>query len=496
MKEERTRPGQLARLRQKLDQYPSALFPALSRLSEKRKQEFYLVGGTLRDWLLGRVPGDVDLTVSQGAVTCCKELITELGSGTFVPLGREEEDAGRVVWKGLTIDFSSFRQGARSLEEDLRLRDFTINSMGIELSVLRDASLPLKLIISLSALADLENKVLRTFPGAFQADPLRMLRGFRLSATLGFTLEAGSRAGIEENRHLIKKVASERISHELDLIMASGRAYSVISEMAASGLLFLIIPELERGVGMRQPGFHHLDVFHHSLAALKYMEKIIASPDSYYPGCHGQIRDYLSRPKIRKKLKWAALLHDLGKPETMDIREDKGGRITFYNHDQKGMSLVRELGRQLKWSNEAREGVASLVAMHMHPFHLCNVRRKDGISKKACLKLSKRAGDDLVGLFLLAMADSLAGKGEETPEKMEEELVQLFCKVLDIYTMHVEPTLKNPGLLSGQDLIDSFSLEPGPLFTRILNELQEAQVEGEVKDRDEALVWLAGYLER
>ena len=145
----------------------------------------------------------------------------------------------------------------------MQLRDFTINSIGIALSVLLDGSRPLKLIAPLQTLTDLEHSVLRTFAGAFTADPLRMLRGFRLSATLEFSLEKNSRLEIKEKCRLIKKVAAERVSHELDLIMASDRAHQTFSEMADSGLLFIIIPELEKGVGMKQPGFHHLDVFHH-----------------------------------------------------------------------------------------------------------------------------------------------------------------------------------------------------------------------------------------
>ncbi len=481
-------------LRLHRDDYPAQLFAALARVSEELGREMYLVGGTVRDWLLERIPNDLDFTVDCDAVHCCRTLVRALEGGTFVPLGTAEEDAGRVVWKGLIIDFSSFRKGVHTIEEDLCLRDFTINAMGLPFSPFIDATAALHLIDPLDGIKDLGQGRLRACPHAFVSDPLRMLRGYRLWARFGFVLEEDTLVAIHEHASLLSRVSVERISYEMGLIMGSDRASDVIGAMAESGLLFLVIPELQQGVGLEQPESHHLDVFHHSLAALANMEKILASPEIFYPGCQDLLQDYLEQPAMREVLKWAALLHDLGKPSTRKIREDKEGRITFYNHDEVGRKLVQHLGRELRWSNEKRERTAGLVGMHMHPFHLCNVRRRQGLSKKACLKLSKRAGDDLIGLFFLAMADSLAGKGEMKPEAMEEELGSLLCEVLEIYSRDIAPSLFGPRLVTGKDLIEQFSLQPGPLFSKILEGLQEAQVEGEVGSREEALVWVEEYL--
>ena len=225
------------------------------------------------------------------------------------------------------------------------------------------------------------------------------------------------------------------------------------------------------------------------------MEKILENPADYYPECAEYLVEYLEQPSITEILKWGALLHDLGKPVTRKVREDKDGRITFYNHDEVGRKLVQNLGRRLRWSNEKRDRVAALTGMHMHPFHLCNVRRKQGLSKKACLKLAKRAGGDLIGLFLLSMADSLAGKGDTKPDAMEEELSELLCEVLETYTKDIQPALSGPRLITGKDLIDIFALQPGPFFSELLEELQVAQVEGDVSSREEALQWVEVRLE-
>jgi poly(A) polymerase len=245
---------------------------------------------------------------------------------------------------------------------------------------------------------------------------------------------------------------------------------------------------------MEQPGFHHLDVFHHSLAALGFMEDILADPERFYPGCGVRIRAYSEQPGMKVRLKWAALLHDLGKPVTMAVRDDKDGRVTFYGHDQAGKELVLKLGREWRWSNENRERIAGLIGMHMQPFHLCNVRRDQPLSRKACLKLSKKAGADLIGLFLLAMSDSLAGQGEKKPLEMEAELAGLLAEVLRVYEQYIQPAVNRPRLVSGQDLISFFSLPPGPLFAKILDALQVAQVEGEVVSKEDARRWVQDYL--
>ncbi len=482
-------------IRRHVSDYPPKLFDALNRVSAELGRDIFFVGGTVRDWLLHKIPNDLDFTVDCDAVHCCRLLIHALDGGTFVPLGTAEEDAGRVVWKGLTIDFSSFRLGAGTILEDLWMRDFTLNAMGISLATFCNPEEPLQILDPSSGEQDLRNGVLRACPQAFVNDPLRMLRGYRLWARFGFLFDQQTRKEICANVDLLGSVSVERISYELDLIMASERAHTVISDMADSGLLFQVIPALQDGVGLSQPESHHLDVFGHSLAALDNMEQIVANPEHFYPECTEQLQEYLSRPGMVEVLKWGALLHDLGKPATRKIREDKGGRITFYNHDEVGRKMVQQLGRDLHWSNKQRDRVASLTGMHMHPFHLCNVRRKQGLSKKACLKLAKRAGDDLIGLFFLTMADSLAGKGNTKPEAMEEELSSFLCEVLETYTKDVLPALRGPRLVTGKDLIEHFSLQPGPLFSQILNELQEAQVEGQVRDRAEAFEWILRKLE-
>ena len=455
----------------------------------------YLAGGTVRDWLLGRPSADLDLVVASGAGACCQLLLSALGRGAFIPLGEPKDDTARVVWKGLTIDIAGFRGGARSIEDDLRLRDFTINAMAVPLVDLVDDVPALTLIDPLDGRRDLERRILQVCSDrAFTDDPLRMLRGYRLGAALGFALSPAALTAIEACSPLIASVAAERIQHELDLIMESAEARAAITAMAETGLLWHIVPELQRGLGLEQPGFHHLDVLHHSLAALGCMEEILRRPERYFPGQGPVFARYVGGKGIRKGLKWSALLHDMGKPSTMEVRPE--GRITFYNHDRIGRDLLLGLAERLKWSNAAREVTGGLIELHMHPFHLCNVRRNGPLSRRACLRLWRKAGDHLPGLFLLAMADSLACRGELKPEGMEEELAALFHDLQTTIDRVIRPVFSGPRLVTGRDLIKRFNLSPGPVFATILAELELAMVEGRVHGRKEALDWVKHYLQK
>jgi poly(A) polymerase len=477
-----------------LESYPAEIIEALFKLEKSMDQALYLVGGTVRDLLMGYRPNDIDIALSSGAYDAAESLIRLLGGGALVPLGTDEDDTCRVVFNGLTIDFADFRQGVTTIEEDLALRDFTVNSMACLLGGFKAGDGDVEIIDPLGGRADVTTGMLRTYPQSFEDDPLRLLRGYRFRATLGFEIDENLLAQIRRYKGKIERVAPERISYELNCIMESSTAYVVFREMAESGLFFHIIPELEPGVGMAQPESHHLDVFDHCLESLKWMEKILDFPVTFFPDCEEAIGNYLEDAKTRRNLKWAAFVHDLGKPAAHDILKNKGNRITFYNHDKTGKLLFLAIAKRLRWSSSDGEQVASLIEMHMHPFHLCNVQRKEKVSKRAMLKLYKKAGPHLNGLFLLAMADSLACQGGKAPENMGYELVELFCSLQETIDHIIQPVLKGPAILSGNDLKDIFKLSPGPIFSKILDALEVAQVEGLVGDRDQAIEWVRNYI--
>lgn len=468
----------------------------LHQLHRELGGELYLAGGVVRDLLLGKIPQDIDLTVSWQAQRWATRLAA-LSGGALVPLGRQE-DAARVVAQGLCVDIAAFRQGAATIAEDLVLRDLTINALAIDLRPIlaeAGASLPsLKLIDPTGGQADVQQGLIRLAgPTSLGDDPLRMVRVFRFAATLGFTVEAATQAQIRAQHRLVSRPAKERIQHEMDLLLASGHAAPAVRAMAESGLLGELLPELMAGQGMAQPASHHLDVLGHSLEALAAMEQLVDAPERWFPQSAEPLRAYVGQPSMHRRLCWAALLHDVGKPATFARRADKHDRITFYQHDQVGVRLLEQIAQRYRWSNEDRQAACLLIGLHMRPFFLANDARAGQLSLRACIRLLRKVGEALPGLMLLAMADSLAGKGEARVEAMEEELAALFVHLLRVHETHVAPVQAAKPLINGHDLINRLGLHPGPIFSTILDAVEEAHMEGRVSTDDEALA-LARHL--
>ncbi|WP_319588015.1 HDIG domain-containing metalloprotein [uncultured Desulfobulbus sp.] len=477
--------------RQVLRVLPSWLRRQLTLLHRELGGELYLAGGVVRDLLLGKVPADIDLTMPERARVWAGKLAVLTG-GALVPLGREE-DAARVVCRRTTIDFSSFRQGARTIAEDLIRRDLSVNALALRLDPWlnrprADDEVEVPLIDPTGGLADLRHGLIRVASAeSFTSDPLRLLRVFRFAATLEFAVEAATFGLVHQHCRLITQVAPERIAYELDCIVAAPDVHGAIRLMAESGLLWQMIPELAAGVGMEQPKSHHLDVWLHNLETLRQMERIIAEPSRYFPEMGERMAAYLAGTRQPRRLKWAALLHDLGKPATFALRADKGDRITFYNHDLIGARMFNAFALRLRWSNEERASVGRLIAGHMRPFHLANVARAGNLSSRAAIRMIRQAGGELPGLFLLAMADSLAGQGVERLEGMEGELAELYRQLEQIRSERVAPVQAAVPLLTGRDLIEVLHLQPGPVFKKILAAVEEAQMTGEVDDVNGAM---------
>ena len=463
--------------------YPSEIVSGLKKTVTGRACALYVTGGSVRDWLLGRVSRDLDCAVSSGAVAFAGDFAAETG-GTLVLLDAQEGVA-RVVLSGFEIDFADFRQDTTCIEADLLRRDFTINSLAVRFDSERGGlALPFEIIDPSGGIRDCRLGCIReTQSGNLGDDPLRMLRAFRFQAELGFAIEIGTREEIERRHALIGNCAPERIGYELDRIFRSSRPSVVIKSMAAIGLLWDLIPELGKGLQVEQPASHHLDVFHHNLKSLEWAEKIIAEPVRFFPDNAREVAAYFSSGTKRRHIRWAALLHDVAKPGSFRIRDD---RITFYNHDRAGMDVVGDIARRLRWSNEFCRKVTDLVGYHMWPFHLNNLYRKDELTPRACLRLVKAVGADLPGLFALALADSLAGQGPEKPADMEPSLRDMYREINVIFEQNIRPVLDKPRLVTGKDLID-MGYTPGPLFGEILESVEERQVTGEITSRQQAL---------
>ncbi len=476
------------KIRDRLEDYPQGLLDSLLQTADSMTVVLYISGGALRDWLMGNSSNDLDFTINYGSVEFLEQVRKRYGSGTIVPLGMRHDDTCRLVLDGLSVDVSGFRRGSATIREDLSKRDFTVNALSADFKEVLEQGGEIEIIDPMHGIEDLQNKTIRSCPGAFSDDPLRMLRAFRFAALLGFEVVPETLSAIAARANLIGLSAAERIRYELEQIMMSPRAYPAFMGMNAVGLIEWVLPELYEGHGVSQPSFHHLDVLQHNLFTLDCLERIIANPKDFFPDRHRVVDQYLSDVNSLVAIKWAALFHDAGKPATRGVLPDKDNRITFHGHDEEGRQKFVELTERLKWSRTNRDRVSRLIAMHMHPFHLCNSLRTEGVlSERAQLKICRKAGADLVGLFLIAMADCLAGQGEDKVDTIEDELAALFDVVETINREKVIPVLAGPKLLTGHDLIDTLGVSPGPQFREILDAVDLAVIEGKVGDKEAAL---------
>ncbi len=461
-------------------------------LEDLANMEIYVAGGPIRDTLLGRTYKDIDLTVPEKAREIASYVAKKLGNA-FIPLD-EAEGVYRVAMNGFFLDFSSFRKGSKTIEEDLLWRDFTINAMAVTVSeFLYTPPGEWALIDPAKGREDLAHKILRTLGrDNFADDPLRMLRGYRLAAELGFGLEPNTRAFVRELHQALAGVSPERISTEL-LALFAQEAGEIVSLMAEDKILFTIFPELEAARGVLQPSFHHLDVLGHLLLALKGADAVIKRPERYFGPLVREEKVFesiLSDPKKQAAVRMAALFHDIGKPHTFAVRH----RITFYEHDRVGEELFWQIGRRLRFAKKFIKEVAALIKHHMRPFHLLREFRAGRLSKRAMRRLLKDV-PDWRALFMVAMADSLASAGPDKEEGLEAELAALFW---EIYAFEQETFAQQEKkrLVSGKDLIEIFGLEPGPLFKELLEAVEEARAEGQIKNRDEAISFLAHLIRK
>ncbi len=444
----------------------------------------HLVGGALRDAWLDRPLEDFDFVVEGDAVGTAKRLAQHLQARAL--LLHEDWDVVRLVYRPpehpgslFHLDFAPVRGGG--ILEDLRLRDFTFNAMALRLHPLIPERM--EWVDPAGGLEDLEARRVRAVrPEAFDHDPLRLLRAFRMASTLGCRIDPGTLQAIRARAEGILRSAPERIRDELFKILSSGSAVEGLRAIEEVGLLTRIIPELAGLKGMKQGGHHHLDGWDHTLETCRLVE-IGFTRDPEETGLEAS---------DRPTLLMAALLHDVGKPATRSL--DEAGRVHFYGHAATGRKIASRVMGRLRTSRRDRERVETWVRHHMAPLHLAKAATRGIQGEKAAIRLLRRLGTAAPGLFLLAEADFCASKGpRRTPE--DERAFHAEMEILrDLYFRRDAAGLRSSPLLSGKDLIESFDISPGPIVGRLLRLVEEARVEGRVSDRQEALRYARALL--
>ncbi|RKZ23239.1 hypothetical protein DRQ18_01030 [bacterium] len=415
----------------------------------------YVVGGTLRDILLGKKTRDLDIAVEGSGRRFAEEL------GRFIVL-KEEMDDYRVIRKGYFIDVIGL--GERPIEEDLKRRDFTINSMGYSIFTG-------EFFDPLEGMKDLERKLIRANGEEnIREDPLRILRGLRLGAALGFRIEDETLKLFIKHRGLLKKSAPERIHYELILMFRARCSGYIVPEV-----FDVIFPGFLK---MRDVPKEEMDCLEHSILSLKYLEEIWDELP------HSPLSQF-SR-KIKRNvgerlhlLKIATLLHDIGKPATMS---EENGEIHFYGHEQWGGRWWEEVGENLRFSWREIEYIKRMIENHMR-IHLLAAQPE--VTERAIRRLVMRFGSEVMDLSLLTWADALASGNERDVVPVIKDIISYY------YAMKNKPRQ----ILMGRDLLRHFKLKPGPLIGEILSSVQAAYESGDIRTKKEALELAAKILE-
>lgn len=468
---------------------------------KERCTEVYLVGGSVRDLLLEHPSRDLDFAVAGDAMRLAREVANKFG-GFFVPLD-EERCTSRVVFrdeedKTFFVDFARLRGGG--IMADLALRDFTINAMAIDLS---DTDKP-RFIDPYDGRHDLKAKTIRAVSDtAFGDDPLRTLRAVRLAAELDFRIEPETERLMRRDAHLITGVSAERVRDELSKILAQPGAANHLGYLDELGLLKAIIPEVEQTKGVEQPKPHYLDVFTHSLETVRRLEEVIGILEgerSVNPTLHPlspvpyPLAAHFSQPTSGGRtrlvlLKLVTFLHDVGKPPTKST--DRDGRIHFFGHAELGGRIVGGILKRLRFSSSEVKLARTVVAEHMRPMKLA---RQETVTKGDIYRFFRDTGEAGIDTLLLYLADHLATWGPNLRPARWRRRVELVNSMLTDYYQRREEVISPPQLLDGHDLMREFGLEEGPRIGELLEAVREAQVEGEVRTKEEALAFVSEIL--
>lgn len=442
------------------------VFAKLAELAEQSQTEIYVIGGFVRDIFLERPSKDIDILVLGNGVEFAEKAGARLKTkvAVFRNFGTAMLRHGDLEVEFVGARKESYRSDSRkpivengTLEDDQRRRDFTINAMALSLN--KDSFG--ELVDPFNGLHDLEHKLIRTplDPAeTFSDDPLRMMRAVRFATQLNFSIDEAALEAVRKNKDRIRIVSKERITDELNKIVLSDKPSIGFNYLFDTGLLHLIFPQMTALYGVETiRGKSHKDNFYHTL----------------------QVLDNIAETTTDLWLRWAAILHDIAKPQTKRFDETHGW--TFHGHEEKGARMVPKIFAQLKLPlNDRMKFVQKLVQLHLRPIVLA----QDTVTDSAVRRLLFEAGDDIESLMKLCHAD-VTTKNEYKVRKYRQNFELVKQKLRDVEERDQIRNWQPP--VTGNDIMEAFGLSEGREVGVIKNMIREAILEGEIRNsRDEA----------
>ncbi len=454
-----------------------AIFKKISEVSKKSQLPVYVVGGFVRDFLLGREQKkDIDFVIVGSGLEFAKQFDEELKQvGSLVEF--PDFDTARYVLDEMVLEFAGartekYKSDSRkpiveqtSLEEDLARRDFTVNAMAVPVKVFcgavwpSSAKLKKEIIDPFAGQKDLQHKILRTPlepDQTFIDDPLRMLRAIRFASQLDFGIDPKTLESIYKNRERLKIISAERIQEELFKMMDCPKPSVGLVLMWQTHIMDLVLPEVSKLEGVEDVyGHQHKDNLVHTF----------------------KVVDNVAERSDKTLLRIAGLFHDIGKPATKKLMPKIGW--TFHQHEHVGKKMVKDIARRLRFSKSDTDYLAKLVRWHMQPISLMD----DGITDSAVRRLVVNLGDELADLLILGRSDITSGN----PNKKEKRLKNydnLEKKIAEVLERDKLKAFQSP--FRGEEIMEMSGLKPGPTVGKIKKAIEEAILDGIIPNEYEA----------
>lgn len=461
------------------------LEPARRALAEQ-PGSFWVVGGAIRDVLRGEQVGEIDLATDADPEVAAKALARATAAHCFELSDRHLSWRVAARDRTWTIDIAGLR--APTIEADLMLRDFTVNAIAVPLA----GGEPLD---PCGGIADVEAGVLRAVgERSFADDPLRLMRAARLAAGLGLEIESGtlSLAGREAGR--AAEPAGERQFAELRGMIAGPDPLRALGLLADLGAAEVVLPEVESLRGVAQSANHHLDVHQHTIEVLRRWLEVESDLERYAGESAAAVAELLAQPLAdeldrREGIRFAAILHDIGKPAT---RTERGGFVGFRGHDAVGAEMVVELARRFRTSRRFGEYQAALTRHHLTLGFMVADRP---LPRRRIWDYLSATGREALDVTLLTVADRMAAQGPGVPREAIAGHLELAREMVAEIVALERAGGPRP-LLSGDEIGALLGIEPGPPIGAAVRELLAAQFAGEVGDREGAEAHLLAWSER